>query len=531
LTETIYSKSSTNTIDPSSPKYPAKLFLALVILLSALARLWRLTAGCLWFDEIFSVHAAEHSWGSVLHFVAADLVHPPLFYIVLKIWIGIGGESLLWLRLFPAIASIAAIVPVLLLARELKLSMAETTLALLLLAVSGYLIKYAQEVRMYGLLFLLSACSLWLFASWWRSEKQSTPRFVALMAINLLMVYTHYFAWVLVLLELVLAVYKCRRVRQRIITGFAILVMCYVPWLIEVAQVYKTTRLEQNLGWIPRPGLRAMIELATLLNQPFVFPNSSADNAINLFVVLFVLLVFVCPLAVLFWQMLRTRRSQQHDSELLLILSIVVPVMTLAVMSWILPQSIWGTRHLIIITVPYSVLAAMAIVRLQPYWARVSVFLIASGWFAAAAVYVLIRPAPQYIWCAWAPLAQEVRQTTAVSSSPTSIYAFEDLVAYHLWFALKDSQYFRVSVIKGLPGITEDSAYFLPRDFDGVLVRAAGANINDNEIWVAFRATRLDEHQPPLNRFTSAGYQIERVLTEHMQGQEAFMIKLQRKQE
>ena len=27
------------------------------------ARLWRLTASCLWFDEIFSVHAARHPWG------------------------------------------------------------------------------------------------------------------------------------------------------------------------------------------------------------------------------------------------------------------------------------------------------------------------------------------------------------------------------------------------------------------------------------------------------------------------------------
>ena len=36
-------------------------------------------------------------------------------------------------------------------------------LALLLLAVNGYLIKYAQEVRMYSLLFFLSLCSLWLF--------------------------------------------------------------------------------------------------------------------------------------------------------------------------------------------------------------------------------------------------------------------------------------------------------------------------------------------------------------------------------
>jgi uncharacterized membrane protein len=124
------------------------------------ARLWRLTASCLWFDEIFSVHAARHTWRGLQHFAAADLIHPPLFYALLKVWVAIGGESLLWLRLFPALTSIAALVPFLLLARELRLGTKGTALALLLLASNGYLIKYAQELRMYSLLLLLTLTSL-----------------------------------------------------------------------------------------------------------------------------------------------------------------------------------------------------------------------------------------------------------------------------------------------------------------------------------------------------------------------------------
>src|SRR5437879_6284282 len=83
-------------------------------------RLCHLTDSCLWFDEIFSIHAAEHSWNSILSFVAQDLIHPPLFYLLLKIWITAGGESLFWLRLFPVIFSVAALIPFVLLCRELK---------------------------------------------------------------------------------------------------------------------------------------------------------------------------------------------------------------------------------------------------------------------------------------------------------------------------------------------------------------------------------------------------------------------------
>src|SRR5687767_5467362 len=83
-------------------RFPAhQAFFAFALLIFFGARLWRLTATCLWFDEVFSVHAARQSWDVLINFVAADIIHPPLFYAVLKVWIGLGGESLVWLRLLP----------------------------------------------------------------------------------------------------------------------------------------------------------------------------------------------------------------------------------------------------------------------------------------------------------------------------------------------------------------------------------------------------------------------------------------------
>ncbi|MDQ3665242.1 MAG: hypothetical protein M3410_01370 [Acidobacteriota bacterium] len=88
-------------------------------------RLWGLTASCLWFDEVFSVHAARKEWTRLPGFVAADIIHPPLFYVLLKVWISIGGESLFWLRLFPVLTSIAVIIPFYMFCRELRLRSAE----------------------------------------------------------------------------------------------------------------------------------------------------------------------------------------------------------------------------------------------------------------------------------------------------------------------------------------------------------------------------------------------------------------------
>jgi hypothetical protein len=83
-------------------------------------------------------------------------------------------------------------------------------------------------------------------------------------------------------------------------------------------------------------------------------------------------------------------------------------------------------------------------------------------------------------------------------------------------------------VIKNLPGVYEDTAYFLPRDFNDIAVR--GPEIpNEIEIWIAFRATTADEELPPLQQFVTAGYQVRKILSEKAQGQTAFMIKLERK--
>src|SRR5258708_14772921 len=150
-----------------------------------LFRLWHLTDSCLWFDEIFSVHAAEHSWNSILSFVSLDLIHPPLFYLLLKLWIGAGGESLTWLRMFPALFSVVSLVPLILFLREVKQNTHVQLICLFLVTVNGSLLKYSLEVRMYSLLVCLSLFSMWLFARYFVRDKS----FVPLLIVNILLVY------------------------------------------------------------------------------------------------------------------------------------------------------------------------------------------------------------------------------------------------------------------------------------------------------------------------------------------------------
>jgi uncharacterized membrane protein len=509
------------------------LFSVAVVVLFIAMRLWRLSASCLWFDEIFSVHAARHGWAELLRFVAADIIHPPLFYLLLKIWIAVGGESLLWLRLLPALISIAAIVPFFLLCRELKLSRKERSLALLLLAVNGYLIKYAQELRMYSLLMLLSLCSLWLFLKCFRSEQAWRKQLSWLLLVNLLLVYSHYAGWVVVVIEALALVIWQRRKSSHFIAGIAITMLAYAPWVFLVNQNQEAGKgLAQNIGWVARPTLWDIAQFFALMNKPFWFIQSTAARPYDLLTAFFALLVVGAPLVVLgmrFWRFAKPLNDMDAQPFRAMFLFALAPLAIIFGLSWLLPQSVWGTRHLIIVAAPYTILVSVAIIRFPVKWMRIAVCLILGSWFLlAGSAWAVARP-PLYIWCAWEPLARQVEMSEAQSAQDIRVYAFEDLIAYHLWFAFDSSQRRRskVTVVNGLEGIPEDPAYFLPRRFNEITVGNA-TQITEDDIWIAFRAPRWDETRPPLSTLGNMGYAMRDVHSIQAQGQQAFMVRMRK---
>jgi uncharacterized membrane protein len=123
-------------------------------------RLWNLTAFCLDSDEIFSLSCARYNLGHLLQSVRADVVHPPLFYLLLWLWVKIGGESMPWIRMLPFLLSAAALPLAWIVFRQLKLSAAARIIAVALLAISDYQVFHARYVRMYALFFVLSLASV-----------------------------------------------------------------------------------------------------------------------------------------------------------------------------------------------------------------------------------------------------------------------------------------------------------------------------------------------------------------------------------
>lgn len=495
--------------------------IAAFVLLAAVfvaIRCWDLTATCLWFDEIFSVHAAEQPWDSILSFVALDLIHPPLFYVLLKLWIGVFGESLVSLRVLPVLFSVLSLVPFLLLIRELKLNIKTRHISLLLLIVNGSLLKYSLEIRMYSLLMCLGLFSMWLFARYFNKGKSMVP----LVIVNILLVYTHYFGWFVVLSEVVAILAFERKKLRPAIVMFGIVTASFLPWAAAVWNgAASGSGLGQNIGWMSRPGIKSVVQLVLNLNEPFYFQASSAEPISKFVVSLPILTIAVAALFIYLanWKM---RDVDERKTLKFLSVFIFVPLSIAFILSWLLPYSIWGTRHLIIVLAPVLIVVAIAISQISAAAFRTTAITLIILFSGYAFVSEIVKEQQQYVWCAWSDVASRFKD--AATSEP--IYAFEDLTAYHLWFALRKTDS-KVVLIKG-SGVAEDKAYFLPRGFSDVET-VYDSDLMADSITIAFRDDELKLTKPPLAGFLLKGYEIAETFPFPAGSSNAFLVRLRKR--
>jgi mannosyltransferase len=137
--------------------------LAAVTLLGAGFRFYQIGKQPLWLDEAFSVWMGAHSPPQIIQLTIDIDQHPPLYHLLLRLWMGIGGDSEAWLRSLSALFGILTIIVIYYLGKTLS-GPADGLLAALVLAFSPFHIQYAQEARVYTFLALCASLSMWMTA-------------------------------------------------------------------------------------------------------------------------------------------------------------------------------------------------------------------------------------------------------------------------------------------------------------------------------------------------------------------------------
>ncbi len=208
-------------------------------------RVHRLSFQPLWGDEGWSIYFATQSVPQLLALTSVD-IHPPLYYLLLNLWLLLAGLGPETARFFSVLAGTLLIPVAGVLGKQLgnwRLGGAAAAVT----AVMPMAIYYSQEVRMYGLVTLLGAMSVYFFlnintqARWRNTLPGYAPATTAAL-------YTMYYAAFLVLAQLLYAVWIYLRKRgQRSLINtlkpFIVVGLLYLPWM-----AYAGVRLVNYIG-------------------------------------------------------------------------------------------------------------------------------------------------------------------------------------------------------------------------------------------------------------------------------------------
>lgn len=249
--------------------------LIIAVLLAAAGARWHMIGGqSLWNDEGTSYVQATRSLGAIADNAARD-IHPPGYYWMLAGWVRLVGASELGLRSLSALAGVLSVALTVALGRRL-FSPPVGVLAAGFVALNTFSITYGQEARMYALLAMWGAASMWLFAVFALSANRKTRRraALALALVNAAGLYTHYaFPFVMLAQGVAFVVYAAlkitaptirrdmadwKRMTALYIALNALTLLLFAPWL--------STALEQITTW-PSTGVAvpANEALATIL--------------------------------------------------------------------------------------------------------------------------------------------------------------------------------------------------------------------------------------------------------------------------
>jgi uncharacterized membrane protein len=136
------------------------LTLPFILVLAAVLRFYQISGQSLWSDEGNSVALIGRGFIEIAQRTAFD-IHPPFYYLVLKIWTSIFGTSELALRSLSAVLGVGVVYLVWLLGKRFFNKQAGL-IAAFIAAIAPLQVYYSQEARMYMLLAFLGCLTVLL---------------------------------------------------------------------------------------------------------------------------------------------------------------------------------------------------------------------------------------------------------------------------------------------------------------------------------------------------------------------------------
>lgn len=245
------------------------LVLAVIASVAIALRVHGLGMNGLWYDEVFSAEIARMPAVDLVVRTAND-VHPPLYYLLLRLWnLLSGSEADGVMRGVSVVLDLLGMGATAFLAWTFFKTRQAVWLTLGFHALSPFAILYAQELRMYSLLILTASISLAMMLR--LAEQASARRIAGYVLVTLAALYTHIFAVFMIAAQN--AWFLTRRTKPEALTRSRWLLtqvglgIAFLPWAWVILNQMLWAKGFHSRGtwWIPRPPVKALVGVAHAL--------------------------------------------------------------------------------------------------------------------------------------------------------------------------------------------------------------------------------------------------------------------------
>jgi 4-amino-4-deoxy-L-arabinose transferase-like glycosyltransferase len=315
-------------------------------------RLYRLDWQSLWYDEIFAVTVSHLSWPAMHAELIKDVVHPPLHYYLLHIWMGLFGLGPMQARLLSVLFGALSVAVIYKLA-EYLFDRQTAILSALFLGVSQTGIHYSQEARPYAQFLFLTLCSAVLFVQALHNRRAATWWLFVASAVALL--YTHYYSVFVFAVSLIFGFASRKRhpiSAARWIGALAVLAAALGVWMASGALREALGSNKVSLGASSEHWYTAL----TVLN---IFNNGRSNGfaeAAPLWSFPIGLAVFSVPALIAIIRALREPAGKDRENTLFLVLLCSVPLALALGIGLLIP--FFDIRYVGFCAAPYYILVA-----------------------------------------------------------------------------------------------------------------------------------------------------------------------------
>ena len=135
------------------------VWFGVVLIIAIVIRVAQINQTSFWYDEAFTGDTVRLSWKEMFNVISEDKVHPPLFYILTRLWANIFGFTQVGLRSFSIFWGVCAVGVVFVGIKNIFEKNKFPIAALLTsfaLAISPFFVAYSNEARAYSFLAFLA---------------------------------------------------------------------------------------------------------------------------------------------------------------------------------------------------------------------------------------------------------------------------------------------------------------------------------------------------------------------------------------